>query len=247
MDGHDLVVGTVAAIYRYPVKSMRGESLAEAHLWWHGLDGDRRFAFVKTGNLSAFPWFTGREFPDLVRYTPYFVTPDDVINSPVRVQTPEGDDVPLESPALCQQFAEHYSAPVHLMKNGRGAFDSQALSLISLASLAALGSTSGQPVDARRFRANIVLDTVDSAPFQEEQWLGGVVHFGSAEQAPRALLTGKIPRCMMINIDPDTATRQPAVLREVAAHHHGCAAVYGSTQVPGTIRVGDTVRLRRGP
>ncbi|MFN2464119.1 MAG: MOSC N-terminal beta barrel domain-containing protein, partial [Candidatus Dormibacteria bacterium] len=54
-------VGRVAALWRYPVKSMAGEALAVADVSWHGLAGDRRWAFIREGQeRSGFPWLTIR-------------------------------------------------------------------------------------------------------------------------------------------------------------------------------------------
>ena len=90
----------VAMIYRYPVKSMRGERIDATQVYWHGLAGDRRFAFVRGGNTSRFPWLTGREVPNLLRYAPYFVESANPGASQVRVITPDGADHALEDDAL---------------------------------------------------------------------------------------------------------------------------------------------------
>ena len=54
-------IGTVKALFRHPVKSMRGEELDAATIGWHGVDGDRRYAFVKSDSPSGFPWLTPPE------------------------------------------------------------------------------------------------------------------------------------------------------------------------------------------
>ncbi len=61
-------IGTVRSLYRYPVKSMRGESLRTACLRWQGIDGDRQYAFYRAANTSRFPWLTGREVSEIVTY-----------------------------------------------------------------------------------------------------------------------------------------------------------------------------------
>src|SRR5689334_3409535 len=104
-------VGTVAAIWRYPVKSMRGEAIDGSHVDWPGLDGDRRYAFVRSGNLSSFPWLTGRDVPALIRYAPYFADPAHVLESRVRVQTPDGRDLAVESAELVAELAALHGAP----------------------------------------------------------------------------------------------------------------------------------------
>ena len=70
------VVGRVVALWRYPVKSMAGEELDGAEVSWHGLAGDRRWAFIRDGQArSGFPWLTMRERPELARYRPRFADP----------------------------------------------------------------------------------------------------------------------------------------------------------------------------
>ncbi len=97
-------VATVAHLGRYPVKSMRGEQIAEARVWWHGLEGDRRYAFVRAGNTSRFPWLTAREVPALLRYTPSFADLADPVGSAVEVATPAGFVWPLESHELLDEI-----------------------------------------------------------------------------------------------------------------------------------------------
>ena len=65
------VVGRVAALWRYPVKSMSAEELGCAEVSWQGLAGDRRWAFIRAGQVrSGFPWLTMRELPDMAHYRP---------------------------------------------------------------------------------------------------------------------------------------------------------------------------------
>ena len=62
-------VGRIAAIHRYPVKSMAGELLDSADVSWYGLTGDRRWAFIRGGMVrSGFPWLTMRENAGMGRY-----------------------------------------------------------------------------------------------------------------------------------------------------------------------------------
>src|SRR5437868_15420328 len=60
--------GAVRQIARYPVKSMRGETLSAANLTLQGLEEDRRYAFVQTASRSSFPWLTARELPEMLRF-----------------------------------------------------------------------------------------------------------------------------------------------------------------------------------
>ena len=66
----DKIVGVVKQLNRFPVKSMQGESILESHVDWNGLDGDRRYAFVRSDILAGFPWLTGRQIPDVTNRGP---------------------------------------------------------------------------------------------------------------------------------------------------------------------------------
>lgn len=235
--------GVISGLYRYPVKSMRGESLSEAHLDWHGLDGDRRYAFVRQGANSGFPWFTGRDLSQLLLYTPRFLQPQDLKQSSIVVATPTGHDLPLEGPELAEELQQACGQAIFLFKLGCGAYDSQVLSLMSTARVAALGESAGMNLGSSRFRQNILIETRDGRPFQEEEWLDRVLAFGPDLDGPRIRLNRRIIRCVMINIDPHTAERDARVLKTVAQSRDNGAGIYASVERPGTIRVGDPVSV----
>jgi MOSC domain-containing protein len=238
-------VGVVKELYRFPVKSMRGERVAAAHVAWHGLDGDRRYAFVRSDNRSGFPWLTGRHLPNMLQYTPRLTNPDDVINSPVEVEVPNGRSYPIDSPELKQELAAAYGKAVSLIKIGRGTFDSQIVSLMSMATVAALSEAIATAVTPLRFRQNIIIETFDGQPFVEERWLDSSLTFGNQPDGLRLRLNRRIKRCVMINIDPETSEKETAVLKTVAQTRQNCAGVYASTERPGMVRVGDVVKLVR--
>lgn len=238
-------VGLVKELYRFPVKSMRGEVLQEAHGFWHGLDGDRRYAFVQSEDRSGFPWLTGREVPQMLQYTPRLTQLDDISNSPVEVTLPDGRILPIHAPELKDELEEAFGKPIHLIKIWRGAFDSQVISVMSTATVAALGEAIGLAVSPLRFRQNIIIEPFDDQPFVEERWIDSSLVFGSQPDALQIRLNRRIPRCVMINIDPETAEIEPAVLKTVAQTRQNCAGVHSSTERPGMVRVGDVVRLVR--
>jgi hypothetical protein len=99
------VVGRVAALWRYPVKSMAAEALDGVEVSWHGLAGDRRWAFIRPGQVpSGFPWLTIRERPELARYRPRFTEPDRPNASPVLVGTPGGGESDVADPTLAAEL-----------------------------------------------------------------------------------------------------------------------------------------------
>jgi uncharacterized protein YcbX len=209
---------------------MAGEALASAQLGWAGLDGDRRYAFVQADDRSNFPWLTIRQVPALTTY---------VFENGL-VHTPAGRELDVASPELADELGAAHGSPVHLLQSSRGLFDAFPVSVISLQTVAAVSELVGRELEPLRFRPNIVIDA-PGREFPEEAWIGRELGIGDA----RIRLDVRDERCMVINFDPHTAERDPAVLRAVARHRDVCAAVYGSCVTPGEIHVGDTVSAAR--
>ena len=234
-------VGRVKAILRYPVKSMRGENLDQAEIGWYGIDGDRRWAFVKSGDTSHFPWLTGREVPEMVLYSPRYDDRSDTKQSQVLVKTPGGDEWTINSPELLSELAGRYGRPAHLIHLGKGCHDAMPLSLLSTATVESFGQEVGLPLDPRRFRPNILVELVSGKAYDEDSWVGGVVQIGEGPKAARIQVNRRNVRCVMTNIDPETAQRDPRVLKAVVRARDECAAIYGSAEQPGVVRVGDPI------
>ena len=235
----------VAEVWRYPVKSMRGEALAAAEIGWHGVEGDRRAAFVRSANRSRFPWFTGRELPDLLLHEARYVDPAAPRSSAIRVRAPDGEELALESEALRGRLAAAAGEDVRLLTLGRGAFDSMPISVMTAGTAASLSDALGRACDRRRFRANLVLDALSVAPHGERDWLGASLLVGEGEGALRLRVDRRIERCVMITLDPDSAERAPGLLRAVAERAETCIGVYATTERPGEVRPGDPVALVR--
>lgn len=238
-------IGVVKAIYLYPVKSMRGLTVEEATLWWYGLNGDRKCAFVRSDNQSGFPWLTARQLPAMVHYQPRFVDPTDRIRSAIMVTTPSGAELSLDDPLLAQELAAAYGASVQLMKISRGIFDAMPLSLFTTTTLQTLATATGQPLAMRRFRPNIVVETPRPGAFPEQQWVDQTVTFGDQPDAAQLQLNYPIERCALITIDPETTERHPQVLQALATfpEQEMCAGIYGAVHRLGKVRVGDTLWL----
>src|SRR5450432_2735190 len=98
-------VARVVSLFRYPVKSMAAELLDVVEVSWHGLAGDRRWAFVQERLVgSGFPWLTVRELPVMCRYRPSFVDPLRPDKSPTVVRTPAGNDLDVTDPLLAAEL-----------------------------------------------------------------------------------------------------------------------------------------------
>ncbi len=237
------LVGTVAAIWRYPVKSMRGESLDRAELTWNGLDGDRRHAFVLDGDRSRFPWLTGRRAAGLLRYAPRYEDPTNLRKSPIQVTLPEGGALDLHAPELRRRLEAEAGGPLGLIQIGRGIFDSLPVSVMTTATPAAIGKVVPAGGEPRRYRANIVIEAGPDAANREADWVGGCLAFGSTD-GPRLRVNKRIDRCSMVTIDPETAERNPAVLKTVVDRADNYIGAYAAAEALGILAVGDKVWLR---
>src|SRR6195256_4035155 len=71
-----MIIGTVDSLWRYPVKSMCGEELDEMFAGYPGIYGDRLFAFATSANAKGFPFFTGRDQRQMIRYRARFRNPE---------------------------------------------------------------------------------------------------------------------------------------------------------------------------
>jgi MOSC domain-containing protein len=236
-------LGRVCELVRYPVKSMAGTMTESASLGWHGLNGDRRFAFRRLGDASGFPWLSASRHPELLLYRPFGLDESSGEPLPTHVCTPAGTDLELQSPELQSEIAQSCGINVELMKLKHGIFDDGSVSVISLGTIAAIGRAAGVDLDRRRFRANIVLETPNLDPFLEDAWVGGTLVFGEREPIPAVSVTTRDARCMMLNLDPDTARQDGRVLKTVVRLNANNAGVYGTVVRPGTIHVGQTVSL----
>jgi uncharacterized protein len=233
-------LGVLRHLSRYPLKSMQGEELRSARLGFTGLPGDRLCAFVQTDLRSAFPWLTGREMPDLLRYRASYQEgatgprrhPD------VEVTTPGGERLAAGSEALRIAIERACGRSIRLHTDHRGNHDAAYVSIITTATLRALCEEGGVPYDQRRFRMNLVVEG-DGPPFSEGAWAGRVARIGSV----RLGITEPDRRCVMITLHPETGAASSALLRATADRNGACAGVYASVLAEGELAVGDELFL----
>ncbi|HNE06238.1 MAG TPA: MOSC domain-containing protein [Anaerolineales bacterium] len=237
------LIGHIYNLVRYPVKSMAGISIDSAFLGWHGLQGDRRFAFRRINNKSNFPWLSASRLPELLLYEPFGEDDKEEEPLPTHVRTPEGTILPLGSIELQSSIAEKFGDSVELMKLKHGIFDEASVSVINLTTISAIGKEIEQSLDPRRFRANIIIEADSSEPFMENNWIGKTLLFGSKEDGVMLNITLKDLRCMMINLDPNTAEQDPRIMKTVVHLNENNAGAYGTVVRTGNLSVGLPVSL----
>ena len=257
------IIGKVDSLWRYPVKSMRGEELDEAFAGFSGIYGDRFFAFRSSASPKGFPYLTAREQQKLLQHRPRFRNPDkaarpvnlaeaesmganpvsaDLTELMVDVETPSGETLAIDDPALIDTLRDGIDQKhqLALMRSERALTDCRPVSIFSLQSARQLAEETGTPVDKRRFRANIYVDLTSVEGFAENELVGRSVRIG-----PKVVIRilERDPRCVMITLDPDTGERTPTLLKKVAQAHDGMAGVYGAVLTEGTLRKGDPVEV----
>jgi uncharacterized protein YcbX len=258
-------IGTVESLWRYPVKSMRGEETDELFAGYAGVYGDRLFAFISSAAPKGFPFFTGRDQRQMIRYRARFRNPEKAarpVNASeaeklgsgansisasaaelmIDVETPDGKTFAIDDPALIDHLRQSIDGThqLTLLRSEKAITDCRPVSIFAVQTAKKLGEETGVAVDKRRFRANVYLDLTSSDGFAEDEFVGRSLRIGSKVTVAVLQRDG---RCMMITLDPDTAEKTPAILKAVAQAHEGMAGVYGAVLAEGMIRKGDPVEL----
>ena len=236
-------IGQVDSLFRYPVKSMAGEGLEAAQLGWHGLDGDRRLAFRRVDDRGGFPWLNASKLPELLLFAPHRRDNGVEGDLPTHIRTPDGEELPVFGEDLATEVGRRHGAPVQMMQLRNGIFDEASISVIAMDTVREIGRLTGRSLDVRRFRPNVVVRSLRSTPFQEDEWLGGVLSFGEGDDAAAVTVTMRDARCSMIGLDPDSASAAPEVLKAVVRANENNAGVYGTVTRIGRLAVGQTIFL----
>ncbi|MGH6719492.1 MAG: MOSC domain-containing protein [Alphaproteobacteria bacterium] len=253
------ILGRVESLWRYPVKSMKGEQLAEAFFGFGGVHGDRLYAFRSPESPPGFPYLTARENHGLLLHRPRFRHPDRALMPPnlreaaafdavlatapsdpedlaLDVATPDGRVLAIDD----RELAGTLGAALSLLRSDKAITDCRPVSLISVQTTRTLGDECGRPVDKRRFRANVYLDLGTAAGFAEDGFVGRTIGLG---ERVKIHVLERDPRCAMITLDPDTAERDFQVLKTVTSRHDGYAGVYAAVLAEGVVREGDAIAV----
>ncbi len=234
-------VGTVESLWRYPVKSMRGEELEEIFVGAAGVAGDRLYAFRSSAAPADFPYFTGREQRQMLLYRPRFRKSGEAPGV-VDVETPEGETMAIDDPALIHRLRVG-ADPKHqvtLTRSERAMTDAYPVSIMSVQTPARLARETATTPEKRRYRANIYIDLPGTDGYGEDQFVGRSLRIGRDVVVSVA---ERDVRCTMITLDPDTAIKAPVLLKQIAQAHGGTAGIYGGVVVEGAVRKGDAVEL----
>ena len=259
-------IGTVESLWRYPVKSMRGEEMTEVFMGFSGIYGDRVFAFKNSAARKGVPYLTASTQQQMLLYRPQFRHPERALKPPdliesmsiapgityanadaedmmLDVVTPSGEAVSVDDPALIEMLGEGLRGENHLTlaRSDRALTDCRPVSLISSQTVGQIESELGIPLDKRRFRANIYFDFAsDGGGFAEDNLVGRRLRIGERAEI---MILERDPRCKMISLNPETSEHNPEILRKVARAHGNYAGVYAAVLVEGILKKGDSIEL----
>jgi uncharacterized protein YcbX len=258
-------VGVVESLWRYPVKSMSGEEMAEAFMGFSGIYGDRCFAFKNSAAPKGAPYLTASVQQRMLCFRPQFRFPERAAAPPnlaeamsiapgitpangdendlaVDVVTPSGRVLAIDDPALVELLGEGISETNHLMlvRSDRALTDCRPVSLISLQTIRQIETELAVPVDKRRFRANVYVSLTSNRGFKEDEFIGRTLRIGARAAV---VILERDPRCKMISLDPVTGEHNPDILRKVARAHDAFAGVYCAVLVEGILKHGDQIQF----
>jgi MOSC domain-containing protein len=254
------MVGTVATLSRFPVKSMQGARLARVEVAHDGLVGDRAYALVErdTGKvMSAKDPHVGAR---LLACRSEFVEDPELGDDPppVRITMPDGASVTSDAPTADAALSAFLGCHVTLQRAAAAgmsspvaagpfvdAFPVSVLTTSTLGQLQALRPDSR--FDERRFRMNVVVGTSDDG-FVENEWIGRSLHIG---EAVRLTIVLSDPRCVMTTLAQDDLPKDTEIMRTLARHNRlevagqpsPCAGVYAVVDTAGPACAGDRVSL----
>jgi hypothetical protein len=132
-----------------------------------------------------------------------------------------------------------------MMELRHGIFDEATISVITSDTVREVCRLAEKSLDVRRFRPNVVVRSTRAVPFEEDEWVGGLLTFGGADDAPAVAVTMRDVRCAMVNIDPDGRGLAPEVMKAVVRAHQNTAGIYGTVTRIGQLAIGQTIVLHR--
>ena len=227
MTGH---VGSVASLWRYPIKSLDGECMQELTFDQRGVVLDRMWALVdqEGGIASGKHTRRFRKVPGLLRHAGRMAGDLPVISladgRSARIDTAEAAQLITEIAGPGWSIRREDSVP-H--------FDVAGVHLITTSTLATLSAAARAPLVVERFRPNILLDTATPG-LPEEAWIGRNLRLGDVELR----VVGRVERCVMVNHARPALPARPDVLKTIGRVNNAHAGVYAQVIKQGTVACG---------
>jgi uncharacterized protein len=224
----------VVSLYRYPVKSLTGESVTRLEVDQRGCVGDRQWS-VRTEADKIGSGKNSRRFAAIPGLLDVRACERD---GRVAVTFPDGSRCFVDEAEAATRLSQYVGQPVTFASETSVThFDDGPISLIGRASVDALTEEQQDDVDPARFRANIHLAT--AGRFVEDSWLGRQLQIGTAVVGVE--MTS--PRCVMINMATADLPEQPGNLTAIGRINNACLGIIAKVITPGTISLGDELTI----
>jgi uncharacterized protein len=239
-----MAAGTVAQLWRWPVKSMAGEQLRATRMDARGVGGDRTHA-VEVQHEGVWKPLTAREAPQLLAWRGGYPFAQDAGLKPddpplATVTAPDGRTYGWGDPRLRRALEAVLEQPIRFRRDVAGLQDLERSLLVTVdASLRALEAELDTAVDLRRFRPNLHVD-LDAPPWAEEEWVGGTLRLAGGVVLR---LLHPCDRCVIPARDPETQEKWADPLRHLDAHHHRRFGINARVLHSGRVQVGERVEL----
>lgn len=263
------MLGTVAAISRYPVKAMLGESLNAALVATTGLAGDRAYALMDSEGRIGTPKIPRRWRPIFQSRSRYIEEPDGRELPVAEITLPNGERLLSSDADIDARFSELLGFEARLITDKppgmvlespplgtvpespddatvnfpvvNGFFDLGSLHLLTTGTLNHLRSLNPDVrFEPRRFRPNFMIDTGDATGFVENDWPGKTIAIGDDVRIKVMMPT---IRCVVTTLPQDDLPNEPGVLKTAAQHNNANVGVYAMVEQGGMVRRGDEVRF----
>jgi uncharacterized protein YcbX len=233
-EGTDNPSGTVVRLWRYPVKSMLGETCGHLDVDARGVVGDRVFAVCdadgRIGSAKTMGRF--RRIDGVLSFRAGFE------HDVARIMFPDGRIVRVDDPDIHAALSDALGQPVTLARESANShLDVGPVHLLTMASLAWLKTAlPDMRLDERRFRPNALID-VPGRTQVEQSWIGRPIQIGRQVVLRASDLT---ERCVMVNLAQAGLPDDARVLRATGDYF----GIYADVLVPGRIERGDAVVVR---
>lgn len=206
-------LGSVSAIWRYPVKSLAGEPLRETRVDSGGLPEDRaRSLIVRAGHARTGKTYRGKE--------------NDRLHTVSRAEEAVG-------------FARGRGVDVSVESNDDRFFDDAPVSIVLDRWMDGLSAALGYRVEPERFRANFLIRAGDAVTLEEDDLTGRELALGTV----RLRVRYPIERCVATTYAPDGSGNDPEILRYIAQHRSTWMGVYCDVTEAGSVRLGDELSV----
>ena len=230
-------LGVVVEIWRYPVKSLRGEAVGSIRVGDRGIEHDRLWSLRgHDGKLGSGK--TTRRF----RHMPGLLSMQSFVDATGAgyLRFSDGHEGLIDDPETARRVAKVVGEDVDIAGEAETShLDDSPVHLMSLQSLSWLSARLEAQVDRHRFRPNIVVDisTCDERP--EDAWIDTLLRIGSV----LLRVTHRTVRCVMVTQPQAELTFEPAILKELEATNEMRLGVYARVEQPGTVSVGDEIYI----